>query len=175
MLRQLQSLTLYRRLGRLVASSVTIREATDADMLAVQRWLNPNSNPAQGVDHDHKVTKWVAEVLGRLAGFVELVRHPPENTPYTGYWLFSLNIKPLWRGLGIGEALSRAVIERAAAESAPVLDLLVFEDNLPAIRMYRKLGFEISAIPELEPQLERERDSTGRRRVVMRKRIVAHK
>jgi len=67
--------------------------------------------------------------------------------------------------------LSQAVIERASKEGAPTLDLLVYEDNVRAIRLYRKLGFEIHPIAELDPQSESERASTARRRVIMRKRL----
>jgi ribosomal protein S18 acetylase RimI-like enzyme len=172
-LRRLQSLTLYRRLGRRAGFGVTLREATDADQLAVQRWLNPQGDSSHGVQHDPDVTNWVAEYRGQLAGFVQLVRHPPEHAPYVGHWLFSLTIKTLWRGLGIGEALSQAVIERARVEGALALNLLVYEDNVSAIGLYRKLGFEMHTLPDLEPQLESERTSTGRRRVVMRKRLAA--
>jgi ribosomal protein S18 acetylase RimI-like enzyme len=51
------------------------------------------------------------------------------------------------------------------------LDLVVFNDNTRAIRLYRKLGFQMNAIPGLEAQLESERTPSGRRRVVMRKRL----
>ena len=50
-----------------------------------------------------------------------------------------------------------------------MLDLLVFNNNIPAIQLYRKLGFTMHLIPELEPQLAVEAVDTGRRRVVMRK------
>jgi ribosomal protein S18 acetylase RimI-like enzyme len=173
-LRRLQGLTIYRRIGRRVASDVAVREANDADQIAVQRWLDPNGNPSHGIQHDLNVTSWVAVYRGHLAGFVQLVRHPPDHAPYVGHWLFSLTIKSLWRGLGIGEALSQAVIDRAREEAAPVLDLLVNEDNVRAVRLYRKLGFEAHTVAELGPQLESELASTGRRRVVMRKRLADH-
>ena len=47
----------------------------------------------------------------------------------------------------------------------------MFNDNTRAIRLYRKLGFELILIPELEAHLESERTPSGRRRVVMRKRL----
>jgi ribosomal protein S18 acetylase RimI-like enzyme len=169
---RLQSRNLYRRLGRRAALHVTLREASDADYLAVQRWLNPNGSSSHGVEHDPDVTNWVAVYRGHLVGFVQLVRHPQEQVSFVGHWLFSLTIKPLCRGLGIGEALTQVVVERARAEGAPALNLLVFEDNVPAIRLYEKLGFEMHTIPGLEPQLESERVATGRRRVVMRKHLA---
>jgi ribosomal protein S18 acetylase RimI-like enzyme len=173
MLHRFQNLAIYRSFGRRVVSGVTLREASEADQRAVQRWLDPNSDPTQELRPNSNVTNWVAEVHGQLAGFVQLVRHPPEHAPYVGYWLFTLYTKPRWQGLGIGEALSRAVIERARSENAPMLDLVVYEDNVRAVRLYRKLGFEICTIPELEPQLESERVTSGRRRVVMRKHLAA--
>lgn len=173
-LRRVQSFALYRRLGRRMTSGITLREATEDDQLAVHHWLNPNGDPSSVLQRNGNVTNWVADHHGQLAGFVQLVRHPPENFPYTGYWLFSLNVKSIRQGLGIGDMLSQAVIERAKAEGAPMLDLLVFEDNVRAIRLYRKLGFEIYTISELEAQLEIERMSTGRKRIVMRKRLVGH-
>ena len=172
-IRLMQGLVLYRCIGRcLFARGVTIRETTNADKPAVQRWLNPaDANLEHGLSRNPNVTDWVAYWRGRLAGFVQLVRHPPEHSPYIGYWLFSLYVKSPFKRAGIGEKLSRVVIDRACVEGAPTLDLQVFNDNFRAIQLYRKLGFEMQIIPELEPRLVSEATPTGRRRVVMRKRL----
>lgn len=168
----MQGIPLYRRIGQRIGFGMTLREATDADKLAVHRWLNPAGDPAHALHRNPNVTEWVAEYHSRLAGFVQLVRHPPEHYPYVGDWLFGLSVKPIFRGFGIGQALSEAVIERSRAEGAPTLDLLVYEDNLRAIDLYRKLGFEMYFNPDLEAQLELERASLGHRRVAMRKRLA---
>ena len=171
-LRQVQGFELYRHIWRsLAAHSVTIREATNADKLKVQQWLSPNSKPEHVSRRNPNATDWVAHCHGRLAGFVQLVRHPPEHFPYTGYWLFSLTVKSPLRGAGIGEKLSREVIARTCTEGGQTLDLLVFNDNFPAIQLYRKLGFDMHTIQELEPKLVCEVTLSGRRRVVMRKRL----
>jgi ribosomal protein S18 acetylase RimI-like enzyme len=169
---RLQSIPLYRRIGQRIAPGMTLREATDADKLAVHRWLNPIGDPTHVFHRNPYVTEWVAEYHSQLAGFVQLVRHPPEHFPYAGDWLFALYVKPICRGFGVGQALSEAVIERSRAEGAPPLDLLVYEDNLRAIDLYRKLGFEMYTNPDLEARLEPERASSGRRRVAMRKRLA---
>ncbi|MEI8355752.1 MAG: GNAT family N-acetyltransferase [Deltaproteobacteria bacterium] len=166
-LRNLLGFGLYRLIGR----GVTIRVATYADNLKVQRWLNPDGNPEHSSRRNPDVTDWVAHWYGQLAGFVQLVRHPPEHSPYTGYWLFSLYVKSPLRGAGIGGKLSQEVIALASAEGAQTVDLLVFNDNFPAIRLYSKLGFEMHTIRELEPKLVAEEKLSGRRRVVMRKQL----
>jgi ribosomal protein S18 acetylase RimI-like enzyme len=78
-------------------------------------------------------------------------------------------VKSRQQGFGIGERLSLTVIARSREESAPELSLLVDDDNMRAIRLYRKLGFDFHVIPELEAQLEQGRKPSGSRRVVMRK------
>jgi ribosomal protein S18 acetylase RimI-like enzyme len=168
-LRSVQSIALYRTLWRkLVQYRLTIREATDTDKLAVHRWLNPKGDTATALHRNHDVTELVAYSCGHLAGFVQLVRHPPEHSPYTGFWLFSLAVKPQWKGGGIGEKLTREVILKASGEGQQTLDLLVFNTNIPAIHLYQKLGFAMHIIPELEQQLAGE-CVAGRRRVVMRR------
>ena len=171
-LRKLQNLSLYRLLGRQILPGLSIREASEADLLTVYRWLNPDRELAQGFQYTSNVTNWVADFHKDLAGFVQLVRQPPDALPYTGYWLFGLYVRQRWQGLGIGEMLCRAVIERSKEEGAQTLDLLVYDDNNRAIRLYRKLSFEMFTIIELEPQLKSEHEKTGRRRVVMRNRLA---
>ncbi|HOL18373.1 MAG TPA: GNAT family N-acetyltransferase, partial [Bacillota bacterium] len=78
-----------------------------------------------------------------------------------------------YRGLGAGEKLTKRVIEEAQKRGAAELLLLVNEDNRPAIRLYQKLGFVRAVLPALEPVLEAEKKRTGRRRIVMQKKIEA--
>jgi ribosomal protein S18 acetylase RimI-like enzyme len=168
----LQNTAPYRCLGHRFTQGVIVREATDADHFAIWRLLNPDRGPMEVTRRNPITTDWVAEYNGHIIGYVQLVRHPPEHAPFLGYWLFSLYVKPRWQGLGIGKMLSQAVIERARMEGSTLLSLVVYDDNTRAIRLYRKFGFELHIVPELEPQFENERISLGRRRVVMCKNLT---
>ena len=46
-----------------------------------------------------------------------------------------------YRGQGIGEALIRAALQRAKIKGLTRIELTVFENNKPAIALYKKLGF----------------------------------
>lgn len=118
------------------------------------------------------VTNYAARIWGNVVGFVQLVRHSTDDLPFTGHWLFSLQVWPLWRGLGIGEDLSRRVIEQAVAEGAKELFCLVRNDNYAAQNLYGKLGFESWIIPSIKEQLEKEWIAFGIRRVVLRKALL---
>jgi ribosomal protein S18 acetylase RimI-like enzyme len=165
-LRRVQGARLYRKTARLFTYEMEIKEAKKEDLKNIQRFFRLKT--ANLLTERPGVTDFVAKSKGNVIGFVQLVRHP-EGTPYHGYWLFSLTVKLFYRRMGIGERLSRAVMERAVREGARELSLLVFEDNLGAIGMYRNLGFEITVVPALEESLKKEKAIYGRRTVIMRK------
>ncbi len=172
-IRLLRGRAFFRQLGRcFLAHGVSIREASLEDVSAVHRWLNPNHPLGHSPQANPNATQWVATWRGEVVGFVELVRLPNDQSPQDDFWLYSLHVSSPLRGAGIGEKLSQMVIERARSEGAQVLDLLVFNDNHNAIGLYRKLGFNMFIREELEPQLEKETTPNGRRRVVMRKKLV---
>ncbi|WP_394616505.1 GNAT family N-acetyltransferase [Lentzea sp. JNUCC 0626] len=58
-----------------------------------------------------------------------------------GLYLYSMWVRDSHRGLGVGEALVRTVLTWAAEEGWKVVRLQVWDDNLPARRLYRRLGF----------------------------------
>jgi ribosomal protein S18 acetylase RimI-like enzyme len=162
-LRRLQALPRVRAWLKRFAPAFTLEEASARDQIEVQARLNPGGDAAPRPQMPG-VTNYVAKRGNRLFGFVQLVRHPPEHFPYVGAWLFSLVVWGRYRGMGIGEALTRRVIEQAQSEGARELRLLVFADNAPAINLYRKLGFEHIPYPALDAQFAAE----ARRRIVMR-------
>jgi GNAT superfamily N-acetyltransferase len=167
-LRCAQALSLYRALGRRFAPRIAIAEARADDMETVQRHLNP-SQLYRAQPPNPNVTNWVAKRGEKVIGFVQLMRHPQEHFPWVGHWLFALEVWGRYRGLGIGERLTRRVIAQAVAEGAPELLLAVFENNNRAIGLYQKLGFEPITVTALESQFAADKQQFGRRRIVMRK------
>jgi ribosomal protein S18 acetylase RimI-like enzyme len=165
-LRKVQGFSLYRKIARFLRRGIRIIEATDEDMKQVRGWFDPGRE-VKTIPNPN-ATNFVAKKDQEVVGFVQLVTCP-NNTLYTGWWLFSLAVKTLYQGMGIGEGLSRVVMERAKQENAKGLYLLVRQDNYKAINLYRKLGFENRIIPALEERLRQERLETGYRRVVLSK------
>jgi ribosomal protein S18 acetylase RimI-like enzyme len=172
-LHAVQRLPAYRQAGRRLAPRVVVREATAADLVAVSARLGilvtyRDASPVKPHPASQKVVRWVAVAGGRVAGFVELVIRGPGSGPWAGAWLHSLMVWTPYRGLGVGEALTRAVLESARREGAEYVLLAVYADNGPALGLYRKLGFAPATLPELVPLLAKEAAETGRRRVTLR-------
>jgi ribosomal protein S18 acetylase RimI-like enzyme len=56
-------------------------------------------------------------------------------------WIEDVVVDSEWRGRGIGEALNRAALARAAAEGARTVDLTSRPSREVANRLYRSIGF----------------------------------
>jgi GNAT-family acetyltransferase (TIGR03103 family) len=79
------------------------------------------------------------EVIGTVTGVdhVEVF-----GDPDGGCSLWCLAVDPQSLRGGVGEALTRALLADFDARGRRFLDLSVMHDNVPAIRLYEKLGFE---------------------------------
>ncbi len=86
----------------------------------------------------------VAEALGRVIGYIiglielrcrEILGH-----------VISIAVHPMYRGLGIGSKLLKALEERLASRGALRIFLEVDVLNKPAIGFYRKHGYVVSGI-----------------------------
>ncbi len=84
---------------------------------------------------------------GRLVAFGQLVRKDAGR----GH-LARLIVSPLFRGKGHGEALVRALVEKARDESFERVSLNVDRANLPAVSLYLKLGFRDVPRPTSEAE-----------------------
>jgi len=65
-----------------------------------------------------------------------------------GLYLYSMWVRPSHRGRGLGEGLLKAVLSWAVEEGWKVVRLRVWVDNLPARRLYKRLGFVDTEDPE---------------------------
>ena len=86
---------------------------------------------------------WVyRDVSERIAGHVDLRARPEANTGHRA--LLGMGIDRPLRGKGIGRALLEHALQWAKATSLiEVIDLDVLEQNEPALKLYRKAGFEM--------------------------------
>ena len=65
-----------------------------------------------------------------------------------GLYLYSMWVRDSHRGRGVGEALVRTVQTWAAEEGWKVVRLRVYDHNVPARRLYGRLGFVDAEEPE---------------------------
>lgn len=93
---------------------------------------------------DDAVTYLVAEdaATGAVIGTVMGVDHVAAfDDPEMGSSLWCLAVDPRTSRPGVGEALTRDLIDRFTDRGRRWMDLSVMHDNQPALRLYEKLGF----------------------------------
>jgi ribosomal-protein-alanine N-acetyltransferase len=74
---------------------------------------------------------------GRVIGYI-IFWHVREDVQIN-----NIAFHPDYRGRGLGEALTRHIIEKVRKAGATFVTLEVRPSNTPAVRLYKKLGFEI--------------------------------
>ena len=134
-------------------------------------WADP-SGDLVAPPPDPDVVRYVAKCGDDVIGLVTLLRPSASPSPFRGCWLFGLMVRMRYRGRGVGEALTARVLAQAEAEGAEELLLCVFEDNRPAVNLYRKLGFERVTLPELAEWMATHEQADGRRMIAMAKPLV---
>jgi RimJ/RimL family protein N-acetyltransferase len=83
---------------------------------------------------------WLAEVDGEIRGHVDLKAFGIATARHRTILGMGLE-KPI-RGAGVGSRLMQTALDWATAQPhLEWVDLYVFSDNLPAVRLYEKFGF----------------------------------
>jgi signal peptidase I len=171
-IRTLQRLSVFRAWVKRSRPAYAIQEASQSDLMALYARLNPDGEyalPPSERNANPNLTNYVAKSESEVLGLVRLMRHPETDFPHIGHWLYSLTVKTRYRGMGVGAALTQRVIDQSRFEGVAELFLEVFEDNVPAIALYRNLGFEPATLPALEAERANDVQLYGRRRVPLRK------
>lgn len=85
-------------------------------------------------------------IFGALRGLVlmSLIDTQRPTNPYEVY-IEMLGVDSAWRGQGVGSCLIRHAENTAHQQGAGQLALAVVSDNIPAIHLYKKLGFKIKS------------------------------
>ena len=104
---------------------------------------------------EHETTYLLESAAGAPLGLAGAYRHPerPEVVHVVSVW-----VDPSVRGRGAGRLLLAAVSEWARTLGARTLELWVTEGNVPARRLYERLGFApagpVQPLPSDPAQLE---------------------
>lgn len=88
----------------------------------------------------------VAEVDGRVGGYVALHQGIPLSSHEHVMEINGLAVDPALQGRGVGEALVRGAVAAAAARGARKVSLRVLGENVGARRLYERCGFVVEGV-----------------------------
>lgn len=117
--------------------AVPCEELTDAGAIeAVLDLANPGSFARPGMPG---IESWLGVREGRRLVGVGAIRRDPDGSGH----LRGVSVLPTHTGRGLGRALSTALTRLAQDRSPYVATLGVYVDNVPAVRIYDRLGYAI--------------------------------
>ena len=133
---------------------LAIRQATIDDIADIEALDHYGTSPLRNIHQDlqkyfgsldpsmHEQNVIFLAVLGgAVVAKTELVLAPKTLPTQIGY-IKRVVVHPEYRGQRFARRLMEAVIEFARAQGMTFLDLHVFEQNSPAVRLYESLGFQ---------------------------------
>lgn len=171
-LQRLLRLPAVRRYRRRGSSNYRVVEANACDLRLARRGDGSVALPTSQTP-DPGATHYVAKSDDEVLGFATLLRAKASELPLEGWWLFGLMVRGRHRGRGIGAALTTHVAAQAQAEGATELLLAVVAENLPAVNLYRKLGFVPVTRDEMAAWLRAQEQVCGKPMLIMAKPLQA--
>ncbi len=84
------------------------------------------------------IIQLIAEIEGEIVGNADIARHVGRQS-HVG--TLGIIVKLGFRRIGIGAKLIERLISEAKRKGLKIIDLQVNETNVPAITLYKKLGF----------------------------------
>lgn len=135
----------------------TFRFATAADIALIDELDSFSSSPTRNIHREmekyfgsvdpstHERTLiFLAEIEGKAAAKAELMLPPSAATTNAVGYIKRVIVHPDFRAHGLARRLLQHILAYAHDElHLAALDLHVWEDNQPAIRLYQALGFEL--------------------------------
>lgn len=164
LVRSLRNYRSFRRLCRgLFSWQIKLRVTAEPNMSIGEQ----DGSPALA----HKERLLVAEWLGQEVGSVCLQYLRGPDKADRGWWIYDLKVRGPCRGLGIGEKLMLDQITWVREQGFSLVRLYAFQEDVPSMMLYGKLGFEGVLVPVIEERLEKEALARGQRRILLQKRI----
>ena len=88
--------------------------------------------------------QFVAVNRGNVVGWCDIIPYKREGFQHNGN--LGIGVLKAYRRRGIGEQLARAAIKSARKMGLERVELEVFSSNIPAVKLYEKLGFEVEGV-----------------------------
>jgi len=129
-------------INSLVREDAFILREREVDRVEEAEWLAKKLVSREKGELIH----FVAEVDGKVVASAEIIKRRGHQK-HVG--VLGIAVKSGYRGLGIGTKLIEVLLEEAKKQGLKVIVLDVYEKNLPALNLYRKMGFkEVGRIPK---------------------------
>jgi len=152
---------------------ITFRKPRMSDVKALVNFINDVVEEGAQILRDKKVTlseerAWldnqikairngklillIAEKDGKIIATCEVRKRKSKMIHIAD---FGVAVRKEYRRKGIGEAISRQVLNEAKKSKIEIIKLKVFEDNKPAKYLYSKLGFTKEAVLKNEIKVDK--------------------
>lgn len=156
-----------RSLRQALRPHIRVKEVPESDIVAVHPLIAPDERPIEANLGD-RAARYIAWIRQQPIGYLQMSYGPTGGFAFEGCWIVRLYVDAKWRAAGVGGALLRTALRRAAQDGWAEVFLFVRADNLPGIGLYRKAGFEQVESTQASEWIKQHHEKTGETLCAMR-------
>jgi len=148
----LNKFRLIRKIKRSIFSQISYRMASSADVPSLAKFYESNPKEfLQEIDEGRKY--YLAEKEGKVVGGLTAGRAWEGIAQDHRCWIMGLYVVPRYRGAGIAERLLTKAFSTLKEQGIDQIFINFFDNNIPAIKLYDKLGFIRADMPGVESKI----------------------
>jgi len=143
---------LIRKIKRRIFSQISYRMASSSDVSSLTKFYEADRKEIfQEIDKGRKY--YLAEKGGKVVGGLTVGRAWEGIAHDNSCWIMGLYVVPRYRGANVAERLLTKAISLLKEQGIDQIFINFFENNIPAIKLYHKLGFLRADMPEVESKI----------------------
>lgn len=144
---------LIRRIKRRILSQISYRMCSLFDVPSLAKFYKTSPKEIlQEIDRGRKY--YLAEKRGKVVGGFTSGEAWEGISHDTSYWIMGLFVVPRYRGAGVAKRLLGKAFSTLKEQGIDQIFVNVFENNIPAIKLYHKLGFIRADMHEAESKID---------------------
>jgi len=150
---RLNKFRVIRKIKRRIFSQISYRMASSSDVPSLAKFYE--SNPKEFLQEiDEGRENYLAEKDGKAVGGLTAGRAWEAIAQDHRCWIMGLYVVPRYRGASIAERLLAKAFSTLKEQGIDQIFINFFENNIPAIKLYHKLGFIRAGMPEVESKID---------------------
>ncbi len=150
---RLNQFRLIRKVKRRIFPQISCRIGSFSDVPSLAKFYETDPKEIfQEIDKGRKYC--LAEKGGKVVGGLTAGRTWEGMSHDHRCWIMGLYVVPRYRGTGIAERLLAKAISTLMEQGTDQIFINFFENNIPAFKLYHKLGFISADMPGIESSID---------------------
>jgi L-amino acid N-acyltransferase YncA len=162
----------YRSVRRLFYPKYVVKEIEYEEVQKYKRFFYPSLKEKEEL-HPHPDYYYFKACTKRnsIIGTLILYRHTIKQVYSGDAWMYRIWVHPLYRRLGIGDALNMQALNKAKCLKCRELYVSIDKENQASVSIAKKMGLQACVWESLKPEYQNYLNEKGNKEMIFRMKI----